>query len=304
MDAAFSLRPSSSRTTEETLAPPPRGGDSPPVILRPHLSSRPPWPGFADRRQRTPVSEEPAHPPCGVRPIERSRDIRRRAAAFCFSPGVELSNILPAPHLRPIQCGMGYLGRWPDIQTEYWSAVARIFNALENKDGHAALEALRAGLNARTAAANDARNCWWQVAGCVLERTDIGPYDLFHRGFAEVIRSYTLFEPRHWALAAVYGDRECLVLLETLAAGQYPDGEGPGVSSAYRSVADRVRQAVASDGYADLHELYRRFNSRDRARLKEIWKLVLLPGDAFAGDRSETRIIRGPPPTRASSLER
>jgi hypothetical protein len=188
---------------------------------------------------------------------------------------------------------MGSQGRWPDIRTDYWCAVGRIFTALEKEDGHTALEALRAGLNARTAAADDVRNCWWQVAGCILDRTDIGPDDLFHRGFAEVIRGYTLFEPRNWALAAVYGDRECLDLLETLAPGRYPDGEGPGISKAYLSVAGRVWQTVEANGYADLHELQHRFSPRDRARLQEIWKLVLLPGRARAGDRAGTRITAG-----------
>jgi hypothetical protein len=199
---------------------------------------------------------------------------------------------------------MGYQGRWPDIRTDYWCAVARIYTALEKKDGHTALEALRAGLNARTAAANDVGNCWWQVAGCLLDRTDIGPHDLFHRGFAEVIRSYTLFMSRHWALAAVYGDRECLDLLETLAAGRYPDGEGPGISAAYLSVAERVWQTVEADGHADLHELQRRFSSRDRVRLQEIWNLVLLPGRAHAGDRTGTRITAGTSTTLNPSLTR
>ncbi len=58
-------------------------------------------------------------------------------------------------------------------------------------------------------------------------------------------------------------------------------GRSPGASwtaPACLSVTERVCQTVEAEGHADLHELHRRLHSRDRARLQEIWKLVLLPG--------------------------
>jgi hypothetical protein len=190
---------------------------------------------------------------------------------------------------------MGANARWPRIKADYWSAGEKIFNALEKKDGAAALEALRSGLKAMPAAADDVQNCWWQVAGCILNRTDIGPHDGNNRGFVDIIHGYTLLEPAHWALAAVYEDHECLWMLDTYAYGHYPDGEGPGSAAAYLNVVQRVRQTMDSEGHADLHELYRRFSPKDRQRLTKVWKLLELHGDVHAADRTGNRLFRGRP---------